>query len=463
MKTILVVEIQQTRCDRIVQILDRAGFQVHVATEAFSGLACAQAYQPNLILCTHDLPHLDGLSFLQSLRAIPSIAHLACILLCSHVVPGLQRRAMAGGADDVLLYDTRMEQDLLDAIHSRLRRQMAIVQSSSHSTQWMSGKPESSPSFPSVTASAPAIPSDGVMGSSIGAPTLARLGRGEAGRPSEASWDAVAMPSMSRMPMSSLHSQLRRAIDQQELELYYQPQMDCHTAQVKGLEALVRWHHPILGTLSPDVFIPLAEATGLIVPLGDWVLRQACQQVQACQRSSASPIKLSVNVSTHQLGLGVPWVQRLIGVLRETQFDPRNLTLELTETTLMQEIARVKSCLQLVQELGIQIALDDFGTGYSSLNYLNWLPINVLKIDRTFIQKVTFNQTSAAIAETILRLAQQLRLETVAEGVETIEQLFFLRRYQCQIVQGYFYSPALPFSETQAFLSQHQLARKAIV
>lgn len=244
---------------------------------------------------------------------------------------------------------------------------------------------------------------------------------------------------------------LSRAIDRSEFQVYYQPQVNSTTGEMIGVEALLRWNHPRRGLISPSLFIPMAEELGLIVPLGEWVLRTACQQVQRWQQLSPSPIRVSVNLSMRQLQQP-DLVDRVSVVLEETGLDPSLLVLELTETLMMQDAQQTRQTLWALRELGIGIAIDDFGTGYSSLNYLNQLPINGLKLDRSFIKEVETNDGAATISTAIIAMAQSLRLKIVAEGVETLTQLSFLRDRGCQTIQGFLYSPPLPAAEIQALL-----------
>ncbi|MGI0487650.1 putative bifunctional diguanylate cyclase/phosphodiesterase [Pantanalinema rosaneae CENA516] len=239
-----------------------------------------------------------------------------------------------------------------------------------------------------------------------------------------------------------IESQLRSAQINQELELHYQPQVNLVTGRIIGAEALLRWNHPELGSVSPAKFIPVAEETGLIVPIGEWVLRTACSQAQVWRNASQMPIRVSVNLSARQFKQA-----NLLGmvtqVLQETQLDPALLVIELTETSVMEDVDTTISILQELKQMGIQISIDDFGTGYSSLNYLKRFPIDVLKIDQSFVQDITTDANDAAIAKAIIAMAQSLQLKVIAEGVETQEQYEFLRQNGCNAMQGYLFSRPL--------------------
>ncbi len=254
-----------------------------------------------------------------------------------------------------------------------------------------------------------------------------------------------------------ISNELRKALANNELRLYYQPQIALNSGKIIGMEALLRWQHPEKGLLSPNKFISIAEDMGLIVPIGEWVLRTACQQNKAWQRAGFPPLRVSVNVSSRQFQPH-NLLQIIKNALRESGLNPIYLELELTESVLMEEmIDNQKSILELLAELqamGVKIAMDDFGTGYSSLSYLKHFPFNTLKIDRSFVQDICTNREDAAITTAIIAMAQSLLLSVVAEGVETSEQLAFLRERQCEIGQGYFFSPPISVEEMTQKLQQ---------
>jgi EAL domain-containing protein (putative c-di-GMP-specific phosphodiesterase class I) len=249
-----------------------------------------------------------------------------------------------------------------------------------------------------------------------------------------------------------IESQLRSAQTNQELELHYQPQVNLVTGRIIGAEALLRWKNPSLGSVSPAKFIPVAEETGLIVPIGEWVLQTACAQARAWRNASQMPIRVSVNLSARQFKQA-----NLLGmvtqVLEETQLDPTLLVLELTETSVMEDVDTTISILQQLKKMGVQISIDDFGTGYSSLNYLKRFPIDVLKIDQSFVQDIITDTNDAAIAKAIIAMAQSLQLKVIAEGVETQEQYEFLRQNGCNAMQGYLFSRPLNAIEFVALLT----------
>lgn len=241
----------------------------------------------------------------------------------------------------------------------------------------------------------------------------------------------------------SLENELYGALGRREMLVYYQPLIDLHSGQVIAMEALIRWQHPTLGLISPAKFISIAEANGLIVPIDQWVLRTACAQNRAWQLAGFTPIRISVNLSARQFE-HPNLVEVVSQILEETGLKASYLELEVTESFLMADIERSVKTLKQLRELGIWLALDDFGTGYSSLNYLKQFPVNMLKIDQSFVKDIISNPDSAAVTDAIIALAKSLRLNITAEGVETQEQLDYLKMQGCHEGQGFYFSCPVP-------------------
>jgi len=249
----------------------------------------------------------------------------------------------------------------------------------------------------------------------------------------------------------ALEIALRSALSQNEFELYYQPQVDLVTGSVVGVEALIRWRHPSLGMVRPDRFITLAEETGLIVPIGAWVLRTACRQHSDWQHAGYGPLRVGVNLSARQFA--DPGLARQIErVLEDTGMPPSSLEIEITESLVMEDVEGAIRTMGELKRMGLKLSIDDFGTGYSSLSYLRRFPVDVLKIDRSFVRDIAFSEDDAAMVSAIIELARGLRMRTIAEGVETEAQLDYLKRRGCDEVQGHVYGKAEPGPTVEALL-----------
>ncbi|HEX7641649.1 MAG TPA: EAL domain-containing protein [Burkholderiaceae bacterium] len=262
----------------------------------------------------------------------------------------------------------------------------------------------------------------------------------------------TAMMNQRALERLRIESDLRNALERQEFLLHYQPQVDLNTGRVLGVEALLRWQHRELGLVPPGRFIALAEETGLIVPLGAWVLQTACRQVKQWQDEGLGPLRVAVNLSARQFGQK-DLVESVAETLLETGLDPACLEIELTESLVMTDVERAIGVLRNLKSLGVKLSIDDFGTGYSSLSYLKRFPIDVLKIDQSFVRDIALDPEDAAIAAAIISLAHSLRLHVIAEGVETEAQLTFLRRHGCDQMQGYYFSRPLAAADMQRMLA----------
>ncbi|SDM58881.1 diguanylate cyclase (GGDEF) domain-containing protein [Geoalkalibacter ferrihydriticus] len=253
--------------------------------------------------------------------------------------------------------------------------------------------------------------------------------------------------------MLILESNLRRAMSENQLELYYQPQYDLASRQLIGLEALLRWQHPVQGRISPADFIPLAEETGLIVPLGQWVLKTACVQAKAWQEQGYLPVRVAVNISAREFRQP-DFVENVEGILAETGLDPHWLELEITESIAMQNFEETIMTLTDLKIRGVHLAIDDFGTGYSSLGYLKRFPISKLKIDQSFVRDINRDCNDAAIATSIIALGRSMNMEVIAEGVETEAQAELLLGKGCHQAQGFLFSPAVAAEKVENFFSR---------
>ncbi|MGB6308344.1 MAG: EAL domain-containing protein, partial [Steroidobacteraceae bacterium] len=260
----------------------------------------------------------------------------------------------------------------------------------------------------------------------------------------------------------ALESDLRRALAAQEFELYYQPQISVRTGRIVAAEALLRWHHPTKGIIGPSSFIALAEETGLIIPLGEWAIREACRQARAWQLEVGATFPLAVNLSAAQFR-HQNIVQMIRAALADAGLDARSLEVELTESALMTNPEESAEALKQLRKLGVSVAIDDFGTGYSSLSYLRRFPIDKLKIDRSFIRDLTVSRTDESIVRAIVSLARSVGLKVVAEGIESVEQLEFVTRLECDQWQGYHCCPPQPAARLEAMLVDRTGTRTGIV
>ncbi|MDJ0715060.1 MAG: EAL domain-containing protein [Prochloraceae cyanobacterium] len=250
----------------------------------------------------------------------------------------------------------------------------------------------------------------------------------------------------------SIEADLYYALEREEFQIYYQPQINLKTGQIVAAEALLRWFSSKRGVVGPNQFIPIAEESGLINPIGTWVLQEACRQVSAWHRDGLEPIRVSVNLSANQLKQ--PDLYRIImQSLSDSKLAPQYLELELTEQILIDDVDINIQRLNQIKKLGIKLALDDFGTGYSSFNYLKQFPFDILKIDKCFVRDINTNPTNDAITKSFIEMSNLLGLRTIAEGIETEAELAILRKHQCDEIQGYLFSPPLPAAEFEKLLS----------
>lgn len=390
MTKILIIEDELSVRNNLLRLLRAEGFDALAAEDGRAGVQVAQTHLPDLILCDIMMPNLDGYGVLDTLRKARETALIPFIFLSAKADRSDLRQGMELGADDYLTKPfTRSE--LLGAIAARLHRPGTIAQPYTTELQ----------------------------------ETAERL--------------------------HSLETNLRHALSRGEFQTFYQPQVDLQSGRISGAEVLLRWQHPTLGFISPAEFIPIAEETGWILPIGEWVLKTACFQSKMWQMAGFAPLKIAVNLSArqfHQSNLS----SRIVNILQKTELEPRYLGLELTESTIVKDPESASKILRQLRDLGVEISIDDFGTGYSSLNYLKQFPFDTIKIDQCFIRNIAADSKNAAITTAIMQMARSLRLKVIAEGVETEPELSFLIQNKCDAMQGYLFSRPLTPEEFEKLL-----------
>ena len=244
---------------------------------------------------------------------------------------------------------------------------------------------------------------------------------------------------------------LRTALERQGFSLHYQPKVDLGTGAIVGVEALVRWRHPERGFIPPAQFVPVAENAGLIIPIGQWVLREACRQTRAWLDAGLPPVRMAVNISAIEFR-HTGFVEQTLEILKDIGLDPQCLEFEITESVLMKHAESTVSVLKSLKHIGVQLAVDDFGTGYSSLSYLRQFPIDSLKVDRSFVQEISDKSADAAIVSAMISMGNSLKKRVIAEGVETREQLDFLTAEGCEEAQGYYFNRPVGADQFAALL-----------
>jgi len=396
-KVVLAIDDDDNIRELVQEILTAEGFTVHQAENGQAAIKLASDLRPDLILCDVNMPQLDGYGVLAALQADPTLATIPFIFLTARAERSEFRRGMVSGADDYLTKPFT-HQDLLEAIQARLGKQAIAQQTKTELT------------------------------------------------PAQAAKQVAAI------------AELQKAIQNQEFLLLYQPQYSLENNQLTGVEVLVRWQSPDRGLISPAQFIPLAEETGLILPLGEWVLWRACQQAKAWQQAGILPVRVAVNLSARQFNYPT-LVNTVNTVLAQTGLEPQYLELELTESLLVRNVEATIARLGELKAAGIRIAIDDFGTGYASLGYLQHFPFDVLKIDQCFVRGIDQNPKNTAIVTAIIQMAHSLGLCTIAEGVETEAEQHILKTLTCDEVQGYLLSRPLTAAALEPLLIAATQAR----
>jgi EAL domain-containing protein (putative c-di-GMP-specific phosphodiesterase class I)/DNA-binding NarL/FixJ family response regulator len=395
MPKILIIEDEEAVRENILDLLEAEDFETLAAANGRIGVHLAICEVPDLILCDLMMPEIDGYGVLTALRQDPSTATIPFIFLTAKSAKSDFRQGMDMGADDYITKPfTRAE--LLSAIINRLEKYATLKKYLSPQNAINSFSPK----------------------------------------------------------MQLLEISLHRVIKQyrlHEFEIYYQPIVDIASGKIVAAESLLRWQSPDLGMVYPTEFIPLAESSGLIVPIGKWVLKSVCKQIKSWRDAGIYSFILAVNLSVIEFSQP-DFISKIVNFIEMNNLQPDNLELELTESMVMQDVNSAIATMTQLQSLGIKIAIDDFGAGYSSLIYLKNLPINTLKIDRYFIHNVGNDPQKSAITKALIQMAHNLNLNVIAEGVETEAELDFLRQHNCNSMQGFLFSRPLPVAEFEKFL-----------
>ncbi|MBD2411588.1 diguanylate cyclase [Nostoc calcicola FACHB-389] len=395
MPKILIIEDEESVRENILDLLEAEDFETIAAANGRIGVDLAISEVPDLILCDMMMPELDGYGVLTALRQDPTTATIPFIFLTAKSAKSDFRRGMDMGADDYITKPfTRTE--LLSAIMNRLEKHATLKRYLSPQTAIHKLSPK----------------------------------------------------------MQLLEISLHRAIKQnkfQEFEIYYQPIVDIASGKIVAAESLLRWQSPEMGIIYPTEFIPLAESTGLIVPIGKWVLKRVCEQMKTWRDAGIYSLNIAVNLSVIEFNQP-DFFQEIVNFIETNDLQANCLELELTESMIVQDVNSAIATMKKLRSLGVKIAIDDFGTGYSSLIYLKSLPINTLKIDRYFIHNVATDPQKSAITKALIQMAHNLNLNVVAEGVEAEAELAFLRQHNCNSMQGFLFSRPLPAAEFEHFL-----------
>ncbi|MBW4572749.1 MAG: EAL domain-containing response regulator [Tolypothrix carrinoi HA7290-LM1] len=405
MTKILVIEDEKAVRENLLELLEAEDFQTVAAANGRIGLELASVENPDLILCDMMMPEIDGYGVLATLRQDPVTATIPFIFLTAKSSRSDFRHGMNLGADDYLTKPfTRAE--LLSAIGGRLNKQATWKKYLPRKTEVEEFQSE----------------------------------------------------------INIIEEILRHALNDGELQQFYvqyQPIVDINSGKIIGAESLLRWQSPQLGLVSPSELIPLAESTGLIIPIGEWVLQTVCKQIKIWRDAGFTSLPITVNLSSRQF-TQIDFNQKLLGFLNANNLPPSCLELELTESMIMQDVNSAIATMNELQSFGVKIAIDDFGTGYSSLMYLKKLPIHTLKIDRYFIQNIGYDHQKSAITKALIQMGHNLNLNVVAEGVETEAELAYLRQHNCDAMQGFLFSRPLgvPEFEKLLFADKHRFKQQ---
>lgn len=430
---ILIIEDDFMIREVITTMLECEQFEVIEAEEGYDGITLAKQCLPDLILCDIMMPNLSGYDVLKRLGETEKTATIPFIFISAKAQKNDVRFGMELGADDYISKPFTRD-ELVSAVKTRLKKQayrqhyydqrIDQIEDKLHELEEKLNKLFYADSEQIFT------------------PTQGWQGR----------FEQVIMTADKIITMTG---EITQALEREEFQLYYQPQVDIRTGQIIGLEALLRWQHHKKGMIYPVEFIPIAEAKGLIIPLGDWVLKTVCKDAKKWHNMGYSLRRVAANISAKQLQQS-DFGSRLLEIIGDTGLSPQYLELELTESMVVQNIELATHIFKQIKNMGVQIGIDDFGTGYSSLSYLNNFDFDTLKIDRSFLHQLDKHPKKQAMVQLMIELGHTLNLKVLAEGVETEAELSILKELHCDEFQGYLFSPPLPVSEIEALLQEYQ-------
>lgn len=435
MSKILVIEDEILTLDCIQEFLEAENFQVIRAESGEIALEKVQTDLPDLIICDVMLPKIDGYEVLSSLRKNCVTGQIPLIFLTAKTKREDLRKGMEMGVDD---YITKpfLPEELLRAIAAQLKKRRYLG-------QCYQTTPSSKPKISQTIGEFPQ--------------PLVNLAK------SNTKVDAVVeLPHQEQNQIPDyliLADDLRYAISRTELQVHYQPQISLDNGEIVSCEALLRWQHPQRGIISPDIFIPIAERAGLIKPISNWLISEACQQLKTWQQAGFKHLKLSFNISPYQLNEG-NLKQIIVEALASSEITPQDLAVEITESSLVNNPKNVAQELNSLKSLGLYLVIDDFGTGYSSLSSLQEFSFDVLKVDRRFVDNLFSDHQPQAITTAIIQMAHSLQLKVVVEGVENQKQFDFFVQHQCDAIQGNFFSRPLPSEALIQYLQQYPISLK---
>lgn len=429
---ILIIEDDVMVREVITTILENEKFEVIQAEAGAQGIILAKQYLPDLIICDIMMPKLSVYDVLKQLGENDKTAAIPFIFISAKAQKNDVRLGMELGADD---YITKpfTKQELIAAVKTRLKKQ--TQRQRYYEKELAQIKNQLNQIEPKINQ--------------LNSPNAKIIFAPHHGWPFP--FEQVIM---SQEKIITITGEITQALEQKEFQLYYQPQVDIRTGQIIGLEALIRWQHQQRGMISPAEFIPIAEAKGLIIPLGEWVIKVLCENVKKWQEMGYFFRRVAANISAQQLQQP-QFVSKLLEILMETGLSPQYLELELTESTVVQNIEQTIDIFKQLKNIGVQIGIDDFGTGYSSLSYLNNFDFDTLKIDRSFLQQLDKHPKKQAMVQLMIELGHTLNLKVLAEGVETEAELNILKQLHCDEYQGYLFSPPLPASEIDTLLQKY--------